>query len=65
MTPVLMSLVVLMMAGCAEINWQRTAKDSVESACRGSSNCHIECDSRSAAAASEPKCNDAGRRRLK
>lgn len=53
------------MAGCADINWQRTAKDSVESACRGSSNCHIECDSKSAAAAIEPKCNDAGRRRLR
>ena len=55
---------LLALAGCADFNWQRTAKESVESACRGSSNCHIECDSRSAAAASEPRCKDAARRHL-
>jgi hypothetical protein len=55
---------LLALAGCADINWQRTAKESVESACRGSSNCRIECDPRSAAAASEPRCMDASRRRL-
>lgn len=61
----LTTAVLLLMAGCADINWQRTAKDSVESACRGSGNCYIECDSKSASAANEPKCNDAARRRLK
>jgi hypothetical protein len=56
-------IALLALAGCADINWQRTAKESVESACRSSGNCHIECDSRSAAAASEPRCMDAARRR--
>lgn len=51
------------LAGCADVDWQRTAKTSVESACRSAGNCRVACDTRTAASSNDAQCNDPGRKR--
>lgn len=51
------------LAGCADVDWQRTAKTSVESACRSAGNCRVACDTRTAATINDAQCGDPGRKR--
>ncbi|CAN7259124.1 hypothetical protein [Polaromonas sp. LjRoot131] len=58
----LAAVLVTLLSACSAINWEQTAKESVKSACRGSSNCSIPCDRNNPATFNDPQCLTGGRR---
>lgn len=56
------AVLITLLSACSSVNWEQTAKESVKSACRGSSNCSIPCDRNNPATFNDPQCIAGGRR---